>query len=400
MEIVKTVEKTLRSEGSDTFRSAKVRGHFDVPTSFENVVEISATVPDFDDDDWSVGLITGASGSGKSTIAREAYPHHYVAPFVERSGFNGAAIVDDFPAEMTPEDVVAALTAVGLSSVPAWLRPYRALSTGEQFRARIALALSESDEIVFDEFTSVVDRHVARAASHAVQKHVRRTGKKFVAVTCHRDVAAWLEADWIYDVDTGTLARGRLQRPPIELRIREGHRDDWRRFRRHHYLSADLHRAARIFLADVDLEGDTVNAGFFSLLPYMNRWHERGWLRGHRTVVLPDYQGLGIGNAMIEATADALWTRERKRFRATTGAPGIIYHRRKHPEAWKLVRAPSNTPARGRGSKKKKVAISAGRLTTSWIFIPTELRRPGGSSEEAPHSEEERARPAPYGRTR
>ena len=85
------------------------------------------------------------------------------------------------------------LTAVGFGSPPAWLRPYHALSTGEQFRAKLARVLLELQEPVVDEFTSVVDRQVAKFGSEAVAKEVRRRDGRFVALTCHFDVIEWLE---------------------------------------------------------------------------------------------------------------------------------------------------------------------------------------------------------------
>ena len=75
--------------------------------------------------------------------------------------------------------------------------------------------------MVFDEFTSVVDRTVARVGSAAVAARSRkgRLGQKFVAVSCHDDIARWLEPDWVVDMATAELARGRLQRPPIRLEL-------------------------------------------------------------------------------------------------------------------------------------------------------------------------------------
>lgn len=55
--------------------------------------------------------------------------------------------------------------------------------------------------VVFDEWTSVVDREVAKIASYAVSKAIRRIGKKFVAVTCNYDVIDWLEPDWVFCTD-------------------------------------------------------------------------------------------------------------------------------------------------------------------------------------------------------
>ena len=67
--------------------------------------------------------------------------------------------------------------------------------------------------VVFDEFTSTMDRTVAQIGSYAISRAVRKhPGKQFIAVTCHFDVLDWLEPDWVYDVDanvfwdyTGTL---------------------------------------------------------------------------------------------------------------------------------------------------------------------------------------------------
>jgi ABC-type polar amino acid transport system ATPase subunit len=70
-------------------------------------------------------------------------------------------------------------------------------------RVDIARALCLDQELtVFDEFTSVVDREVAKIGSVAVAKAVRRKpGKKFIAVTCHSDVIDWLGVDWYYNMD-------------------------------------------------------------------------------------------------------------------------------------------------------------------------------------------------------
>ena len=93
-------------------------------------------------------------------------------------------------------------TSVGFASPPSWLKPYNVLSTGEKMRVDLARAiLSNQELIVFDEFTSVVDRTVAKTASLALQKAIRKGGKKFVAVSCHRDIVEWLMPDWIYDTD-------------------------------------------------------------------------------------------------------------------------------------------------------------------------------------------------------
>ncbi len=153
---------------------------------------------DIEDTEWQVGVIVGRSGSGKTTIAKQLFPESYIRGFTYRE----ASILDDFPENLTTSDITRALSSVGFSSPPEWLKSYEQLSQGEKMRVDIARALLlEEPVIVFDEFTSVVDREVAKVSSLAIQKAVRRTGKKFIAVTCHYDVVDYLEPDWVLCTD-------------------------------------------------------------------------------------------------------------------------------------------------------------------------------------------------------
>jgi hypothetical protein len=91
------------------------------------------------------------------------------------------------------DKVTAALSAVGLGTVPSWLRPYSVLSTGEKFRAEFArILLSRKTRIVIDEFTSVVDRQIARIGAHAFARAWRRSkGRQVILLGCHRDIVEW-----------------------------------------------------------------------------------------------------------------------------------------------------------------------------------------------------------------
>lgn len=272
------------------------------------------------------------------------------------------------------------LVSVGFSSSPAWLRPHRVLSTGQQFRADLArtLALHQQtgETVAIDEFTSTVDRTVAKSVSVSLSKHLKRTqSPPLVLVSCHKDIIEWLQPDWVFDTDRNEFTWGSVQpRPQVTLEIREGLREAWPLFREHHYLAANLNGSARIFLAYVKLGSDEERlAGFFSVLSSMGH---KGWRREHRTVVLPDFQGLGIGSRMTEVIAEKLWVSERLRFRSTTSAPGIVHHRRKHPDKWRLTRSPSMNPPSSKTSQSRPVT-SSGRLTTSWVYIPESKRSPG-----------------------
>jgi len=71
------------------------------------------------------------------------------------------------------------------------------------------LARKVRDGAVIDEFTSVVDRNVAKAASVALVRYIKKNNiKNVVLSTCHRDILEWLEPDWVIDTDLGEYTEG------------------------------------------------------------------------------------------------------------------------------------------------------------------------------------------------
>lgn len=184
-----------RSPIKATYRTARVRADYD----YEQTESVERFTGSFDlPDDWHVGLIVGASGTGKTTIARELFGDAVVSGF----DYSAASVIDDMPSGASVDDITRMFYAVGFGSVPSWLKPYSVLSNGERMRVDLARALlSDFEIVVFDEFTSVVDRNVAKTVSQAVSRGVRRLGKQFVAVSCHRDVIEWLQPDWVFDTD-------------------------------------------------------------------------------------------------------------------------------------------------------------------------------------------------------
>jgi ABC-type glutathione transport system ATPase component len=168
-----------------TPRVLQVEGLFDLPPAEQAQLCWEVSLP-LDERPWHVGLIVGPSGCGKSTIARRFWPELLA---YQPSWPADQSVLDAFPADLPIKDIVALLSSVGFSSPPAWLRPFHVLSTGQQFRVRLARLLACCPELaVVDEFTSTVDRTVAQIGAHAVARTVRARGQRFIAVTCHEDV--------------------------------------------------------------------------------------------------------------------------------------------------------------------------------------------------------------------
>lgn len=311
---------------SPVTRSARVvqmAGLFDVPIAEKTSHCWDADLP-IEDRPWNVGLIVGPSGAGKSTLARHVWPQQMAAAYTWSPD---RALLDDFPPGMGIRDIISLLTSVGLGSPPAWMRPFRTLSNGEGFRASIARAIAETDgTVVVDEFTSVVDRQVAKVASHTVQKAVRRQGRQFVAVTCHYDVQEWLQPDWVYDVAAGSFAwRSVRPHPTLELHVHQVDRSVWPVFRRHHYLSGDLSSSARCY-------GGFIGGELVAFTAYVHfpHWGTRNLKMDHRSVVLPDYQGLGISGRMSEWVGQHLYE-QGFRYRRVIAHPAVIAYCSRSP---------------------------------------------------------------------
>lgn len=178
----------------ETYRVARVLSDFDMDKSkgdvhFKGEIEIP--------ENWNVGLIYGASGTGKTTLVKELFPDAVVNEFSWGEG----AFLDDFQKDIPFEEISKTLYAVGMGSVPSWVRPFHVLSNGEKMRVTLARGLLERDFFVFDEFTSVVDRQVAKVCSLAVSRYCKKHKKKFLAVSCHKDVVEWLEPDFTFCTD-------------------------------------------------------------------------------------------------------------------------------------------------------------------------------------------------------
>lgn len=313
---------------STSARARQLEGMFDVPREEKSRVEWHGEI-DFDEHDWQIGAIVGPSGSGKSTLLREIFGTH------KQLRWKGASVIDDFDAKLGMQDVAEVCQAVGFNTVPAWLRPYDVLSGGEQFRVDLARRLVESPElIVVDEFTSVVDRQVAKIGAHAVQKYVRRNGRRFVAASCHYDVIDWLQPDWVLEPTSMQITWRSVQpRPRLDAAISPVPYSAWRLFAPFHYLTHELNRTARCFVLFV--EGQPASFAAILRRPHATARNIMGF---SRSVTLPDWQGLGLQFILTEYIA-AMYRAIGERVRTYPAHPAFVRGYDRSP-LWKLEKKP------------------------------------------------------------
>lgn len=149
-------------------------------------------------DNFKIGVIVGGSGTGKSTLLK-----HFGSEEIPEWD-NEKAIISHFE---NPDEAINKLMSVGLNTIPSWYKPYNVLSNGEKFRADLARKLKTNT--VIDEYTSVVDRNVAKAASVALNRYINNSDISNVVIsTCHFDIIDWLQPDWVINTDTGEFLDG------------------------------------------------------------------------------------------------------------------------------------------------------------------------------------------------
>lgn len=302
---------------SRSYRAARVRSLFNVSPEQGARFTAAAEIP-LDEPGWQIGLIVGPSGSGKSSIGRRCWGQE---AFHEGFSWGSGPIVEEIAPAADMDAVTGALSSVGLGTVPAWLRPFAALSTGEKFRADLArLLLSDRPRVVIDEFTSVVDRQIARIGALAFSKAWRRApGRQAILLSCHRDIIEWACPDWVLDTEDMSLQRGCLQRrPPITIAVHQTNWSPWKAFEPHHYLKLPHMIAATNYIATH--QGEPVahcavatNTGLRSA-------------RMCRLVVMPEWQGAGVGLAFMEYVAER-WLKGENRY----GKPMTTLFHTSHP---------------------------------------------------------------------
>ena len=110
-------------------------------------------------------------------------------------------------------------------------------------------------------------------------------------MTPHYDILPCLEPDRIIDTTAKNYKSGCLQRPQFELEIRQTNGSYWKYFKPHYYLDLPMPIAAHYFVGLVD--GEPV--AHVAVAPFF----QCGYYRATRLVVMPEWQGAGIGTRFL-----------------------------------------------------------------------------------------------------
>lgn len=273
-----------------------------------------------------LALFTGPSGSGKSSVLREA-------------GRQLGAI-DMSSLELPDQPLIECLSgsvdrrlqhlaACGLSEARLLLRTPGELSDGQRWRFRLAFALQhESRFLLADEFAAMLDRTLAKVLAFNIRKLCTRTGVGFLAATTHEDLFEDLNLNLhvrCHGDGEIEVQRREIQTKAIsfqhELSISEGSQKDWPRFARWHYRGHKLAFVKRVALLRHGREpvGICVFSCPAASLRLRSRYfglshshsdvamaalNEQLWLLS-RVVLHPTYRGAGIGAEFVRRACES-----------------------------------------------------------------------------------------------
>lgn len=260
--------------------------------------------------------ITGASGSGKSSLLRAvlgAFPEAASEPEELPSG---TRVIDSLAGGL-PE-VIAWLGRFGLGEARVLVTPAAFLSAGQKERLKLARLLwSKPAVVVCDEFLSCLDRLTARVVAFQFQKIAREQGTLCFAATAHHDLGDALFPDSILTLDFEGVQEtvrpefsDRILPESREILVKEGSFDDYQSLKRFHYMDShvgelSLDPADVVSIRSAFFRGRLIGVRVFTKLfparfeslALFRAINERAVLSS-RVIVHPAFRGLGVSKHM------------------------------------------------------------------------------------------------------
>lgn len=367
MEIPKTIDITLKSEVNTDFRCQVAANSLDIDVKKKSIHHLkieNINIPD----QWNIGLVYGNSGSGKTTSIIQLFGEDVFDINIDPE----LPILNQLPSDLTYDECASLLNGMGLNSVPCWIRPFKTLSNGQQARAEAVMLMTQNKEMVFiDEWTSVVDRTVAKAMSLCLHKYAKRNNKRVVILSCHQDIIEWLKPDWAIDCNVQKFMLPKSddfffkKRQQLKFEVREIGRESWKYFSKYHYLSENL-PPGKLHLYGLFHNNNQI--GFQCFANYVP--HKKNTIKifhSNRTVVHPDYNGMGLGIKLIDESSALLKQKEPVRIMAKFSAIPIYKSMIKSP-VWKFLGEERTMGNLSRGGKMKRKSGFREKGTRTFLF--------------------------------
>jgi GNAT superfamily N-acetyltransferase len=136
----------------------------------------------------------------------------------------------------------------------------------------------------------------------------------------------------------------------------------WAMFRQYHYLSGSLAKHARCYVAVYQDKP-------VAFIAVMHIHMRSRYYRVHRLVVLPDYQGIGLGKRLLNFIAELYSSQTKAPFYIITSNPQIV---RANNSNWKITRFGHASQGHGdtRINNEIRNSLSRNRITVSLQYVP------------------------------
>ena len=339
---LKKYELTLKSEVFDSFRCQRAANSLDIDVNkkSEHHFSVEADI----ESEYSIGLILGASGSGKTTFASSVFGSECFDSIMDSE----KSVIDQFPEGLSYDECAKILSGVGLTSVPCWIRPVKTLSNGQKARAEAALKMSTmkpGEVSLIDEWTSVVDRTVAKVMSHCMHKFIKKNKYKAVLLSCHYDVLEWLDPDWVIDCNRQVFIdrrqfseEERKKKEQLQFTVREVDRSSWKFFSKYHYLSDQVPGGKCSFYG---LFHGVEQIGFMCFANYVPHMKPKKIIfHSNRVVVHPDYAGFGLGLKFVNIASELFFQKMNRNCRIMATFSSVPMHkaRQKQTDLWRILK--------------------------------------------------------------
>jgi ABC-type lipoprotein export system ATPase subunit/predicted GNAT family acetyltransferase len=282
----KKIYKKFKVEPNE--KASLITEAFGIDAGYENeVVDISVPI------NFNIILITGESGSGKTTILNELKPNNILDLEIPNTPL--------FEWGINEEHTLKILSLVGLGDAVLFLTKYVHLSDSQQARARIALELLSDREVIYiDEFLSTLDRSTAKSVAYCIQKAIKITNKKAILVTAHDDLQDYLKPDciikgkafpsrWVVEEKEYTNRNKIVEQCKFKYVDKEFYRN---------LRLGELHYKGKYTGGVKEYLAVMIGEECVGILVSIYRMHDGG-RRISRVVVHPSYRGCGIGVKLV-----------------------------------------------------------------------------------------------------